>query len=372
MTGKGALNGKEKRYQSGLFSHQYRIAAVCLLAGDTVLHVTGSGNGQGVVNVIVDDFSNIQATGDQLSLGWGGPLAYPPMPGSSVAIVGLPDAGKRTLLNSLWGWEALPDKPSQQLVREFGLFSLIDLQDDPLTAETILLRLANARAIVYVLDGEIGLRPDDFQWITRLRAVEAPLVVVLNKRDRVIDLAQAMADLENRLSMKILPLCAQDVEAVHSEFLPLLLKACPQLDVLLAREIAGIRHRVASRIILRNALASVFISLEPVPLVDVSALVALQLRLVDRIAEIYGLRQKNGQRREIMFSTILGLTFRFTGQTLAKVVPVAGWLVSGLLGASATWVVGRTALAYYGDEIPSFDRLLSEHWERLKDAIRRR
>ena len=69
---------------------------------------------------------------------------------------------------------------------------------------------------------------------------------------------------------------------------------------------------------------------------------------------------------------ILGLLLRYASQTLAKAVPVAGWIVSGVIGASATWAVGRAALAFYGAEFPALGQWLSARWKQVRDGLPRR
>ena len=46
-----------------------------------------------------------------------------------IAIVGLPDAGKETLYNYLYGWKAV--HPSDENTRDFGMITLVDLPTDP-------------------------------------------------------------------------------------------------------------------------------------------------------------------------------------------------------------------------------------------------
>jgi len=59
------------------------------------------------------------------------------------------------------------------------------------------------------------------------------------------------------------------------------------------------------------------------------------------------------------------VAFRLLGQQVAKVVPVLGWLVSGLMGAATTWLVGQAALAYFeGHATPrGMGHLLSDLWQ---------
>lgn len=73
-----------------------------------------------------------------------------------IAIVGLPNSGKKTLCNALWGWDAVHD--SNEMSRNFGLLSLVDLPLDPYDVAGVLYRLENTDLIVFVLDSEQSYR----------------------------------------------------------------------------------------------------------------------------------------------------------------------------------------------------------------------
>jgi Fe2+ transport system protein B len=177
-----------------------------------------------------------------------------------VALVGFAGSGKKTLFNNFWAWQAV-DKNGAS-VRNFGLFSLIDLPHDDYDAAGVLYRLEHADLIIYLLDGDV--KPDDFAWIARLRALNATLLVVLNKIDswHPDNVAERVAKLQEGLARPVLALSAQNSADVHQRLLPMMLKLCPQLAVPLASELPALRHAVAAHLIRQTTLASLLLCAE--------------------------------------------------------------------------------------------------------------
>ncbi|MCC7446494.1 MAG: DUF697 domain-containing protein [Anaerolineae bacterium] len=288
---------------------------------------------------------------DGLRWGWNDPGSYEPER-AQVALVGLRGVGKKTIFNSLVGWQAITgdaaadDQPLKR--RDYGLFSLLDLPVEADQIDEALFQLEDADLLVYVLDGRTLLGSDDFRWIARLRARRAPLLVVLNKADLLGEhLAVAKAEIEQQITMNVLPLCAHDRADVQGRLVTEMLRLCPKLTVPLASQIKGIRREAAQRLIRQSTAISLIASVEPLPLLDISVLIGLQIHLLSRIGALYG-QSMSGQSHWAIVSTVaFGLGLRYLAETLLKFVPYGGWLLSGLIGASGTWAVGQAALAFY-------------------------
>lgn len=125
----------------------------------------------------------------------------------TVAVVGFPNVGKSTLVNRLVGGTEAVTSPESGVTRDrkrlptewngirFELVDTggIDLGDEAELARDVQaqarLAIAEAEAIVLVVDGRAGLRAGDADLAKTLRGSQVPVIVVVNKADRPGDYA---------------------------------------------------------------------------------------------------------------------------------------------------------------------------------------
>jgi uncharacterized protein (DUF697 family)/GTP-binding protein EngB required for normal cell division len=316
---------------------------------------------------------------------------------AEIILLGLGNAGKSTLFNSLRGWPvtltALKLGEQTSSVEEpMGLFTLIDLpQDGDLHEDLLLERLERASLLVYLLDGAVGsaqrepsgavVRPADCRWIGRLQATGRPLVVALNKADLWKGRRRALLEsVERRLGVQVVPVSAYDSPETQQAFLARMIEACPLLAVPLGREVAAFRRAAAERIIRRAALLCGLVAMEPIPLVDLPMQVGAQVGLVARIATMYGHPPSSDYARELVLTGAGSAGLRLLTMQAAKFVPVLGWALSGALGAASTWLLGQAAVAYFegavpatvktSDSIPRWPDQMFSRWRQKLSALR--
>jgi GTPase len=126
---------------------------------------------------------------------------------ATVAVVGFPNVGKSTLVNRLVGGTEAVTAPEPGVTRDrkrlstewngvnFDLIDTggIDLGDEAELARDVQAQarvaIAEADAILMVVDGRAGLRAGDAELARTLRPAEVPVLVAVNKADRPNDYA---------------------------------------------------------------------------------------------------------------------------------------------------------------------------------------
>lgn len=124
-------------------------------------------------------------------------------------------------------------------------------------------------------------------------------------------------------------------------------------------------HDEADQIVGRHMLMALAVGLVPVPVADVAALVAIQVRMLARLASLYEVEFSDEVGRS-MLASLLGtggtvLAAVTTRRFLFRLVPIGGW-VAGAVSASAfagasTYAVGKVFVQHFegGGTLQTFD-----------------
>lgn len=261
-----------------------------------------------------------------------------------IAIIGQSNAGKKTLCNSLWGWEALSDEEyDAELIRNFGLFYLINLPENDFDLENILFRLVGVELVIYVLNAEVGITRQDFNCIARLRAMSLTMIVILNRADTLPSdqLSDLRDEIASRIARPVMPINASDQAAIQNHFLPIVIDLCPSMAVPLAAEVTSLRHKVALRLIQEAAMSASF---------KRDSVVRSQLNLIKDIASLYGVNLSAEQINNQRVAQILELFHENFPHYLND--EARKWRVDTFIASFSTWLVGRLALAYFEANVP--------------------
>jgi small GTP-binding protein len=269
-----------------------------------------------------------------------------------IAILGMPNSGKSTLFNTLEGKYRSYVSPeagaTTGFVRgSFGPFALVDtpghltdMQDQA---------IEEATAVLYLLDATEGVRPRDVEVIQRLRDENKPFVVALNKADllpNTEDEAAARAAARLRIN-DVTPISAQSGDNVAEELIPALINTSPEAALALGRLLPEYRRKAASKLVRTATLVSLAAGLQPIPLVDIPILLSNQVRMILRIAAVYGEPVSAQHLRELVATVAGGLAIRYLAEEVAKAAPIGGDLVSGAIAAGGTYALGQVAIEYF-------------------------
>lgn len=275
-----------------------------------------------------------------------------------LCIVGPVNAGKSTLFNMLEGKDVaevgpIPGTTKIPQVRTVGPFVLIDtpgfgevggVDRAGIAAKSA----AESDAILLLLDAGAGLRQGDADLLRYLQGLRRPVVVALNKIDMLgRDYTAVADDASTRLGVKVIPISAKKGTNIAEKLVPALVDALPDLAVAMGRELPKLRRAMANRIIRQSSILNTAAGAEPIPFIDIPILLTTQVRMVLRVAAIYGEPFQAKHARELIGTIGGGLAFRFLAQQGAKLVPAGGWAVAAGIAALGTWSIGQVAIEYF-------------------------
>jgi small GTP-binding protein len=292
-----------------------------------------------------------------------------------LAIVGPVNSGKSTLFNLIKGRKtsavtAVPGTTRGLVEERMGPFVLVDTpgfgEVGGVDRAEIARRAAEqADVVVLLLDGAAGLHQSDYEIYRSLRTTGVPLVAALNKVDLVKrDLRAVLADLREKMGVAVVPVSAKTGAGVAERLIPAIVNAHPWMVVALGRELPAYRRRLTQRLVRSAAFLNGLIAVEPVPGLDIPLLLAGQVRMVLRIAAIYGESLSVRHAKELLTTIAGGVALRYLASTLAKVIPGPGWVISGIVAGLGTWAMGHVAVVYFEEG----KRLTPAH---LRDRYRR-
>lgn len=125
---------------------------------------------------------------------------------------------------------------------------------------------------------------------------------------------------------------------------------------------AGVRALVAEGIIKNYVAGSIGASAIPVPLFDIAAIGVLQLRMIQRLAKLYGRAFSEKLGRSLISALVggfVGYGLGATSSSLLKVVPGVGSLIGfatlPLMAGATTYALGKVFVKHFEDGGSLFD-----------------
>jgi small GTP-binding protein len=283
-----------------------------------------------------------------------------------VAIVGAVNTGKSTLLNYLVGKavsavSAVPGTTKTNIKRAVGPFELVDTPGfgdsaQPTRSELAREAIQSADVNLLLLDATAGVRQVDRDLYQELKTKQRPLVTALNKMDLIQarETDTVLSSVEMGLGCSIVPISARTGLNVSERLIPRLIDEQPGLAIALGRALPEYRRMAADKIIRKAATWSLLAGFEPIPGIDIPVLLVAQVRLILRIAALYGEEINTHTARELLATIAGGVVVRYLGEQAAKFLPGPGWALSAGFAAAGTYAIGQVAREYFesGKRIP--------------------
>ncbi|MBN1955245.1 MAG: GTP-binding protein [Anaerolineae bacterium] len=301
---------------------------------------------------------------------------------SRLAIVGPVNSGKSTLFNMIKGQKvsavtAVPGTTRGVVEERMGPFLLVDTPGFGEVggidrAETAQQAAQHADVVLMLLDAAAGMRQSEYEIYQSLCATGVPLVVAVNKIDLIKrDLAPVLQDIEHKLGRKVIPISAKTGAGVAERLVPAIVAAHPWIAIAMARELPAHRSQLVHRIVRNAAVLNGLIAAEPIPGLDIPLLLTGQVRMVLRVAAIYGESLSVSHARELLTTIAGGVALRFLAAELAKLIPGPGWVIAGLVAGIGTWAMGNVAAAYFEGSKHLDPAQLRERYQQLRRQRKR-
>ncbi len=106
----------------------------------------------------------------------------------------------------------------------------------------------------------------------------------------------------------------------------------------------------AQAIIKRHVLWAMGGGLIPIPLVDFAAVTAIQIDLIQQLADLYGVYYSHSMGKTFV-SAITGTTIARLGASFLKAIPGVGSLIGGasmsIASGASTYAVGQVAISHF-------------------------
>ena len=283
---------------------------------------------------------------------------------SRVAIVGPANVGKSTLYNQFVNFKedraevsALPGTTRVNRQADAGLFAIVDTPGADAVGEVgkneqreALNAAAEADFLIVVFDAIQGIKQTELDLFARLRELNKPYVVVLNKIDlvrkeapKVLSHAAAHLGLEEN---QVLPLVAHSGEGM-AEILAAVAAVEPEIVTALGRGLPQYRWQLAWRSIVSSASLAAVIALTPLPVIDFAPLAITQSVMVLGIARIYNYRITLQRARELVVTFGLGFLARTLFAELSKLGGIPGWVLAAAVAAATTVGMGYAAAMWF-------------------------
>ncbi len=137
----------------------------------------------------------------------------------------------------------------------------------------------------------------------------------------------------------------QDLQIRMGEWI---IAACDDKKLAFALAFPFVRRPLATDAVTSTSLQNGAIGFVPIlPGADMPIMTLNQIKMVLQIATAYGQELDKSRIKEIVAVVAGGFICRNVVRSITKVVPFAGWIISGAVGYGATEAMGRAAMEYF-------------------------
>lgn len=259
-----------------------------------------------------------------------------------IAVTGPARTGKNSLLRAIEREQEDPRGSIFTVVDSQGLEEYLGYRR-PQSAEE---ELAGVDLIILVLDARYSLSEDTRQMYERLRRLEKPVVVALNKIDLVEQPVSAVRKAQEFLRTRVFP-----TSIYRPETLDRLLRGIVAVDSRalypLTRNLPGFRRGICQGIVTQSAMAAGVVGAIPIPVSDLLPMTAIQTAMTLKIARAFGFKINRGRARELLPMLAAGILVREGSHRLRVRFPAQARLIAVSVASLWTYLLGKATVQYF-------------------------
>ncbi len=153
-----------------------------------------------------------------------------------------------------------------------------------------------------------------------------------------------------------------------------ILAACAEKKLAMALSFAFVRRPLAYDSVVSTSMQNAAIGLVPlIPGADLPIMTLNQAKMILQIAAAYDQPLDAARIKEIAVVVAGGFMFRNVARSLSRLIPGAGWIISGATGFVGTEAMGRAAIEYFeaGGDIVGLAKVVQSARDEAVDAAKK-
>ncbi len=259
-----------------------------------------------------------------------------------IAVVGPAQTGKSSLVGAISKRQLAGSEPIFRIVDLRGLDEFLGYQ----SGESLSDRLEQADVILLILDGQYELAESTKRMYERLRSLNKPVLVVLNKIDLVEVPRDALRKARKQLGANVFGASAVQPETTE-RLLKAIVDADPKTLSPLTQRFPSFRRSICTGIVSQAAFSGAIVGAIPIPVADLLPITAIQTGMLLKIARVFGYELNRERARELLPMLIAGIAVREASHRLRRRFPEYRKLIAVSFAGLWTFLIGQAAISYF-------------------------
>ncbi len=201
---------------------------------------------------------------------------------------------------------------------------------------------------ILVIDATKFFDEDTVSFAICLKELDAPYLILIDHVKEESEMVPYLERLESLLGIPSSKVILFTEPEDLNKLILLIVDGLERKRLALGKHLPVFRDEVAERIIRKTAWQNGLIGgITILPGADMPFLTANQLKMVLRLASLYGVGIDRTIAKELLAVVGGGFTFRALARQLLNFIPGPGWIIKGGVAFSGTYGMGKAAQLYF-------------------------